>query len=268
MSVSANRAAPEPAWSNEVNVFAYLETLWQYRHLIFGLVILAVAATAAVSLWVIPPTYEAVSLLRVGQGGLAIGAPDTYKEILLSPSVLERVAVAAGKREQDFKRAVSVRAFTSSSVLKLAVQADSPGEAEHLGDIWYQAFLEKMRELWDEVLARRIASEKANVKDIEDKSASRLAEKSKVLSEPAVSKEMQDSLVEALQQIQLLETWRSRIRQDQLDDILIISPFRAEKDPVAPIILLNCFVAGFIALMLGIFLSLGIEGWRSYKSVL
>lgn len=144
---------------DEIDLFAHLEILWRHRRSLLGLILAAIAAAAILSWWVIPPTYEASSLVQVGnvQPNLSLGSPETYRSILLSGPVLSRAGRTSG--------------------------------------------------------------------------------------------------VEA------------RIARGELSDVLVVAPFKAEREPVAPRKALNVAIAGFLALMIGVFGVFAVEAWRARQGV-
>lgn len=268
---------------DEIKVFAYLEILWRYRYIIMGFLIAAVLATAVVNRWIIPARYEAISLIQVGEtyslqteqvyplqvrhDKLSLGSVDAYKAVLLSSKVLKQVADAA--RNQKIPPETRVEIAPGSSLIKLVIQGESPVSAEKLGNVWYNTFINEMQKMWVERLEKQLDLQRAIVESMKEEFPPaylvETSNKNGGIDKRIVIQENGNAIIQAVGELKQNEIMLKRVRQNQIDDILIISPFKASEKPVTPRKTLNFVLASFLALTGGVFSAFSIDGWRNYK---
>ena len=146
-----------------------LKVLKKRSKLIIGTTALFIVIAAVVS-FLIPPTYEAQTALRIKQAkGLAnsllgdIGGGgtaskqqmSTYAEILKSRSVLEALAEETQQGKEKEKRlspgalgaAITTQPVKDTEILNVKVQAGSPEEAQYLANTLVDKFLDRMTAL-------------------------------------------------------------------------------------------------------------------------
>lgn len=259
------------AFSDEIDLYAYMETLWRHRWLLVWLVVIAVGVAAAISLWAIPPTYEATSLVQLAQGDLSLGSPETYRGFALSSSVLARVAQAVGVDEAAITQAVMVEIVPNSSVLRLRVQSDASERARAIGDVWVKSFLTEVQSLWEKRLDGQFAMEQARLEGMR-KSLDSLLQPAHGESGNTARSNYQivvpGDFVVASGELSRLEQLRTQVTRGELNDVTVVMPFRAEPKPVSPRTALNVSVAGLLAAMAGVFGVFAVEGWRSRRGAM
>lgn len=133
--------------------------------LIIGTFIIFVITAAIVS-FMIPPTYEATTSLRIkqakglansllgdmtGSSGASKQQMATYAEILKSRTVLETV-VEQAEQEKGLKvtglfERITTQPVKDTEILSVKVQAGSPEEAQYLANLLVENFLDRMTAL-------------------------------------------------------------------------------------------------------------------------
>ncbi|MGE5553664.1 MAG: Wzz/FepE/Etk N-terminal domain-containing protein [Betaproteobacteria bacterium] len=271
--------APNAVSSDEIDLFAYLEILWCHRRFLALLVFSAVAVAAVLSWWVIPPTYEAVSLVQVGQNepvnspeaqrSALLGSPEAYRSILLSAPVLTQASRAAGIEFQKLEDSVRAELVPNTNVVKLAVQAGSPEQARAIGAAWYEAFRAALQEMWVTHLERQLSVQRARLEGMRQTLDALLQAKGEAGGLSGFSRQIlvAGDVVAAAGELNRLEQMKEQIARGELDDAVVVAPFHAEEEPVKPRKALNLAIAGFLALMVGIFGTFAAEGWRTYRSL-
>lgn len=255
---------------DEIDLFAYLEILWRHRWPLLGLILAAMAAAAILSWWVIPPTYEATSMVQVGnaQLDLSLGSPETYRSILLSGPVLSRAARTSGVEKDIIGKAVKAEPVPNTNLLKLTVQSDSRERSEALGEAWQESYQTAVQEIWEKSVSAQLTSERARLEGMREY----LRELTVSIPNQSGFKAGTAVLVDgdalaAAGEVKKLEQRQARIARGELSDILVVAPFKAEGKPVAPRKALNVAIAGFLALMVGVFGVFAVEGWRVRQGV-
>jgi len=132
-------------------------------------VFLAVVIAAAVISFIIPPTYEAETTLRIKQpkglansllGDLPVGNPlgakflmSTYAEILKSRTVVQAVIdkTQADKEEpptyEDMLKRITTQPVMDTEILNVKVQAKSPEEAQLVANTLVETFIDRLTTL-------------------------------------------------------------------------------------------------------------------------
>lgn len=245
---------------DDIEIYAYLETLWRYKYLILGIIIIAFLVTAVVN-ELIAPRYEATSVIQVG-GKVSLGSVDVYKNVLLSPDITKRMSEAAKNLE------IEPRVEIFANAIKLIIQGNSPKDAESLGTLWYNAFLSEIRKAWIRKLEKQVALQRDVVDKIRkefhpaylmDISSQNRAERQMVVEENGYV------IVQAMAELKQSEILLERVRQNQFDDIAVVYPFQGIEKPVSPHKVLNFAKAILLALLIGVFFAFSIESWKSYK---
>lgn len=255
--------------SGEADLFGYIEILSRYRHLIAGMVSIAVAAAVVISWWLVPPAFEAVSYVQVGQEDLVLGPPSVYQTILLSRKVLTRTAESGRVSVQRLRAVAKVEISPNSNVLKLTVKSSTPQDAEFLGAKWYGAFHEETAALWRDWLERKLAVQQARIDGMTSllssdtqQTAGRNGQTPGML---ALLEANSDVVAEAAGEVRRLEVLQDRIRQNKTDDVLVISEFEAGPRPVGPSRIARVVTAALISLAVSALMALTIEGWREHR---
>lgn len=139
------------------------------RYRLIKYVFLAIVLLVALVSFVIPPTYEAETTLRIKQAKglgssllaeLPLGSPvntkqqmATYAEILKSRTVVQSVidATQTAKAEppvyEDFIKLITTQPVKDTEILKVKVQAKSPEEAQQIANLLVDTFLDRMTSL-------------------------------------------------------------------------------------------------------------------------
>ncbi len=151
-----------------VDLKEFAKIIVKRQRLILGVFLVFVLVVAIIS-FLIPPTYEAETTLRIkpakGLGSslladLPLGSPTntkqqmaTYAEILKSRTVVQSVidATQMDKPEQpayeDFLKLITTQPVKDTEILKVKVQAKSPEEAQFVANTLVATFLERMTSL-------------------------------------------------------------------------------------------------------------------------
>lgn len=171
-----------------------IKTIRKRRTTITKIFLSIVIFTAIVS-FIIPPTYEAETTLRIKQPkGLAdsmlaelpVGGGSnatkqlmsTYAEILLSRTVIQTVIDTTQSWQEklplyeDFIKRIKTQPVKDTEILKIQVRAQSPEEAEYIANFLVNTFLDRMTQL--------VRGEKKTVREF---IGQRLAESKKELAQ-------------------------------------------------------------------------------------
>lgn len=155
-----------------------IKTIKKKRKLILGIFLGFVIAAALIS-FIIPPTYEGETTLRVKQpkglgssllADLPTGNPmgtkqlmSTYAEILKSRTVVQEVIDKTQTDKKDIPtyeemlKKITTQPVKDTEILNIKVQADSPEEAQLVADTLVEVFLNRLTTL--------IRAEQSVVKD-------------------------------------------------------------------------------------------------------
>lgn len=163
---------------NTIDLKEIIKVIKKRWRIIVNTLLYVVLAVAIIS-FLIPPTYEAETTLRVKQpkglansllADLPIGSPTstkqqmaTYAEILRSRGVVQTVidTVYSGKEDppnyEDMLKRVTTQPVKDTEILKIKVKGKSPAEAQYLANTLVENFLERMTSL--------VRSEQATVRE-------------------------------------------------------------------------------------------------------
>lgn len=275
VAVTLSENAPNAVSSDEIDLFAYLEILWCHRRFLTLLVFSAVAVAAVLSWWVIPPTYEAVSLVQVGQNepvnspqaqrGALLGSPEAYRSILLSAPVLTQASRAAGIEFQKLEDSVRAELVPNTNVVKLAVQAGSPEQARAIGAAWYEAFRAALQKAWEPQLERQLSVQRARLDGMRQTLDGLFQERGEARDLSGLIRQIlvAGDVVAAAGELNRLEQMKEQVARGELDDAVVVAPFHAEAEPVKPRKVLNVAIAGLLAVMTGVFGVLSWEAWHA-----
>jgi capsular exopolysaccharide synthesis family protein len=246
----------------------------------YWLVILLVVATAATSYVVsrmLPPVYEATSVIMVGQ---SIQAPDlstqdiltserlarTYADIAQRQPVLQEVieTLALSDTWQDFKKRVQVQPVRDTQLLEITVEANSPKEAQLTADeLTHQLILLSPAALQREEDREKQALVNQRLENLQVRIETGLERLAALEGEMANTQSVQ-RLQELQGEINALERlitdWEANHTQlltlseskKSPNYLAVIQPAQADPDPVHPRPLLNTFVAGVAGLILAV----------------
>jgi uncharacterized protein involved in exopolysaccharide biosynthesis len=252
---------------DESDLFAYLETLWRYRRALLLLFLASVATAAALSLWVIPPKYEAVSLVQVGLE-LSLGSPDVYRNFLKSELVVAETARATGVKVRRLRETLKVEVAPNTNLVKLVVEANSPARAEAIGEAWQGVFRRALQSIYADRLEQQLAAQRARLAGMQQswESLAETAGGRPELTEVSRQILVAGDVVAMTGEVARLEQVQAQLSRGVLLDATVIAPFQAKKEPVAPRKALNVAIAGFLALMMGGFGVFVAEAWRTRTS--
>lgn len=253
----------------EIDLFAYLETLWRYRWTILLLFFAAVAVAAALSFWVIPPTYEAASLVQVGQD-LSLGTPDVYRNLLTSQPVLVQTAQALGVRVDELEKGIlRSEILPNTNLIRLVAQAESPARAEAIGEAWQASFKASLQAMQMDRLEQQLTVQRARLKGLRA-SWAEISGTAGGVQATTLGRQIlvASDVVAAAGEVERLQQVKAQVSEGKLLDLAVVAPFAAPKEPVAPRKALNVAVAGFMALLVGTFGAYFAEAWRTRTSLM
>lgn len=255
----------------------------------------AVAASAAISFFVLPPVFEAsTSIMVQDQGGE--GTPawslDTYLNIL-NGVALRRAIIDDLKldiSEEELKASASATLIKDTNILRLSVKRESAEEASKIANAWARLFVTrvnalKLHDLSGAIRLKEAALDTATAEISKQKPTIEL--KRALVDEPLAYEAAKSATgrgIHGLSSIQIKSEEPNPVYQDLLSrinnyrlelhdmqaraDLLkadsqmfvrVLSVARPPEKPVAPRKLLNIAVAGMLGLMIGIFLAFAME---------
>lgn len=146
--------APE----DEIDLRELVRTLWRHRWIIGGVTVVAALIAAAVSVFVLPPVYEARALLLVTQpqvrtvdpnspafrtGELNIAAAlnldlpaESVVALARSSLVRDEVAQRTGLPKERLRKALYAQSVRNTNLVELRVRFGDPLEAQKIASAW------------------------------------------------------------------------------------------------------------------------------------
>lgn len=288
-----------PTWDDEIDLADLIVPLIRGWRTIAGLTLVSMLIAAALSLWVIPPAYEADALLtartEVTLGGqalpftLTLPSPglDALAEVATRTEILgpvaERHAVAGGV--ETLREMIEARADSRTGLLRITVEAGTAEQAQELANHVAAALSAWTVEVNRREAVRRLAAMEAQLaRDVEALEAERNRTPMKLEgvlvagspNEPLSQlnptwRDLSDRLALARAQLQAARGLRHELESgsnlsedvaDQLAGAITTAPADLPEDPTWPRTALNAAVSGMLGFMFSIFGVLGGKVWR------
>jgi uncharacterized protein involved in exopolysaccharide biosynthesis len=249
----------------EVDLRDYINMV-KKRWKIILIIFLVSTITSGVVSFLLPKTYQASSLIRIGKmRDTLLEEPSTTMEIFKTRSVLEKVAEGLGgpvTEEKLGELASRIKMREKSELLEIKGRGETPEEAMRLVNGVTAVLLQRHEQIFERakvILEEYLASGKERLKEMEreiDMLQKKIEEVGVVNSEAeaTVARGYMESLERSRDRYELLQV---ELREKKMEESygtvsteLIIPPAIPEK-PIGPKKKLNVLIAGILGLFVG-----------------
>lgn len=140
---------------DEVDLRQYLSVLWRRRYHLLAVTAFVTLAGGLFS-FVVPPTYEAITVIQLSEhSASAYATPPSAAQVLVTPTFLDAVAKAAGGLTgRDLQKLVAVEAVRDTKMIRVRVRHRDPQRAKDIADAFGRSFIARASE---SVLEKRTA---------------------------------------------------------------------------------------------------------------
>jgi len=249
----------------EVDLRDYINMV-KKRWKIILIIFLVSTITSGVVSFLLPKTYQASSLIRIGKmRDTLLEEPSTTMEIFKTKSVLEKVAEGLGvpvTEEKLGELASRIKMREKSELLEIKGRGETPEEAMRLVNGVTAVLLQRHEQIFERakvILEEYLASGKERLKEMEkeiDMLQKKIEEVGVVNSEAeaTVARGYMESLERSRDRYELLQV---ELREKKMEESygtvsteLIIPPAIPEK-PIGPKKKMNVLIAGILGLFVG-----------------
>ncbi|MFW5999499.1 MAG: YveK family protein [Halanaerobiaceae bacterium] len=266
----------EYAQEIEIDLFEYLEIMWNNKLVIIGTMLVFVLGAAYASYFILKPVYQSkVEFPLPDIDEELVGySSDSYSAFAMSDRILEELMAEHGRENmslEEFRNKFSVEIEPDSRLLIFSLEAGGAERAKEIVVDWRELFYRRINERAEERIERDLERLERELASLETGFDEARGEIEMDGTDGLDRRLLQLSLSESLgnRQMDILEQREHLLyTRENLDEYIKSEAVRGPvlpESPQSPRPKLNIIIAAFLGLILSIFIIFIQQAWREQR---